>query len=1540
MKNKSYKIVIFGNKIYREIILNENSDAPVYIGTTTKCNGAAKFDKSKFDNGDFEIVVFKGSDAQWNARCTVGSEFILSGNFHRKKVLLSEFQELSVCQLSGDKIIFNFSFEINFESEHKNYNYIINCGGLSEINIGGTSDCHIIIDDGLIGRGRVKLSASSGGYEGTVSNMEYGVYINGYRITDSKFKVNDYDFLMIAGYSFYIKGCEFYTQLCREVKVGGNLKTLITGSHYALEYPKFVLNTRIKHIVPKNEIEVLPPKEKEKPRQQGIITSLLPTLLTFAVCMVMRGMMGSSGLYMIVMMGAGVLTSVISILSDIRRRKKDEVKRRETYKKYIAGKENDIAKARQNEIALLNKIYRPTSESVDALREFSGELFDRKSDDEDFLNVIIGRGVLDTLQPIKCNKKESIDCEDELMEVPEQITRKYSQVSDVPITINLKETSAVGCIGFTEKNDNLLKQFTLDIALRQFYGDVNLFYIFSAESIKKFSWVRWLNHVRNTRIGIRNIVCDGESKNVLFEFLYSELSARSQGSSEKKIFDVHYVIFVYDDMGIYNHPISRFIKNASQYGFTFIFFENYKELLPRGCNWIISLNENANRGVLINSENSEEAREFVFEDISDATANEVASLIAPVYVDEVNLESSLTKNITFYEMYNVYSADDFDFGSLWANSDVTKSMAAPLGVRTGNELVTLDLHEKYDGPHGLVAGTTGAGKSEIVQSYMLSMAVRFHPYEIGFVIIDWKGGGLSKQFENLPHNIGELTSIDGESGIERFLKSLSSERQSRLKKFKDYEVNHIDAYIAKYKKGEVKEPMPHIILVVDEFAQLKKEYKEFITEIIKIAATGRSIGIHLILATQDPGSSVDDEIKVNTNFSLCLRTASANDSNKVIQSPLAYEIKKEERGRAYLQVGNNEKFFLFQSAYSSADIDSSVQNDSKSFVINELSTWGKRTTKFKKDNSKNKDNEKKDNKNKQIFAITNRIVEYCNAAGIKKLSPICYPPLKSFLTYSESRKYFKQNLNEVTVGVGIYDDPGSQYQGSYNLNISVGNTVVIGSQATGKTNLVQYIIRSLSEQYTPEQINFYIMDFSSSVSLKAFRNINTIGGFVTKNDDEGYKNLIKMLNTQIDYRQEIFNSVPGMCDSYKSYVEAGNTDLPLIVVIIENLGGLLEKNDELSNEMGGSDSDLLYLLNAGISMGITFIVTNQSTSKIYYKYMSTFLNRIVFHCNDSSEYRNVLDKCNIQPKNISGRALIEYDDQVLNCQMFSAFDEDNAKDRQSASIRVINELNSKYPSSKATPIPTVPSKVTFDFIWNNYKFGKTNKYEIPVGIDYGTIEPIKVDMNRTGSFFICGAPKSERGNEMMINIAGELERRSSKSPVEMYVIDSYERQLRALNDMSITKKYTLESEYIVELMEYIGDEAEKRYRMKIENNLDLLDASSLIVVAVQNNDAIEALNNSSRAMEVYKSLHKRCKEVKICFAFTDVENETLSYNSPELLKMLKESKRGFSYISLAEIKWLDVGYKEVNANRKPLSDGDCFNFSGANPISRIKTISR
>ena len=371
-----------------------------------------------------------------------------------------------------------------------------------------------------------------------------------------------------------------------------------------------------------------------------------------------------------------------------------------------------------------------------------------------------------------------------------------------------------------------------------------------------------------------------------------------------------------------------------------------------GCDYLIE-NISGNKARLMETSDSRKVYEFTYNTISDGDITAMVQLLAPVYTEEISLEGTLTKNISLFELLKIIAVDDIDLNARWNTSKVYQSMSAPIGVSKSG-VIFLDLHDKAHGPHGLVAGTTGAGKSEILQTYIMSMATLYHPYEVGFVIIDFKGGGMANQFKDLPHMMGTITNIDGKE-INRSLKSIKAELKKRQRLFAEVEVNHIDKYIMKFRDGEASIPLPHLILIVDEFAELKAEQPDFMKELISAARIGRSLGVHLILATQKPSGQVDEQIWSNSRFKLCLKVQSQQDSNEVLKSPLAAEIK--EPGRAYLQVGNNEIFELFQSAYSGAPehVDDSGL---KEFTIYEISDSGKKIPVYQQKKKQGNGNDK------------------------------------------------------------------------------------------------------------------------------------------------------------------------------------------------------------------------------------------------------------------------------------------------------------------------------------------------------------------------------------------------------------------------------------------------------------------------------------------------------------------------------------------------------------------------------------------------------
>lgn len=206
---------------------------------------------------------------------------------------------------------------------------------------------------------------------------------------------------------------------------------------------------------------------------------------------------------------------------------------------------------------------------------------------------------------------------------------------------------------------------------------------------------------------------------------------------------------------------------------------------------------------------------------------------------------------------------------------------------------------------------------------MLSLAINYSPDDIGFFIIDYKGGGMANLFNGLPHMIGQISNLSGNQ-VYRAMVSIKSENRRRQRIFTEHGVNNINNYTKLYKNKEASVPVPHLFIIIDEFAELKREEPDFMKELISVAQVGRSLGVHLILATQKPSGTVDDDIWSNSKFRLCLRVQDRQDSNDMLHKPDAAYIT--QAGRCYLQVGNDEVYELFQSGWSGAPYDENVGN--------------------------------------------------------------------------------------------------------------------------------------------------------------------------------------------------------------------------------------------------------------------------------------------------------------------------------------------------------------------------------------------------------------------------------------------------------------------------------------------------------------------------------------------------------------------------------------------------------------------------------------
>ncbi len=1486
-----YKIVISNRNIYREFDLPYEANE-IKLGTEADCE--FRLHKDLF----FEKIQmnFIQSNGKWSVVCA-DNLYIDAGDV--RKLLTKQLvhgDSFSVKYQNSNNEVFSVEFLINFDNGQRKYERAIDISPAQTIRIGTDGTNHIIIKSAFVHNDSVQLQRSGNGYMLQVFSTTYGIYRNGAKENGSCVIENG-DFFSISDFIFYYKDGILWTEIREGMSVNG---LNVVDCPNPNDYPKFSRNTRLKSVLNNEKIEILdPPSKPEKPKN-NIIMTLMPSLgmIMTSVLMASKGGAGSMA-FSLISAGMAIVTSIFGIFQGQKDYKKDVANREEKYNKYIENKEKEITGYRDFERKALEKMYIGQAEELAMISSFSRDLFDRLPQDDDFLQVRLGTGNVPSLREINYKKQERFSVEDDLLLMPEKISEDFRVLQNAPVVCSFKNVNSIGIVGNEAYRFSMLKNIVVDICSRHYYSDVELFFISTAENKDKVSWLRFLPHVSNETTGGRNIVCDDESKNRLFDYLYKELSQRDKEVSSK-----HFVIFFYDEYGFQNHPLSKFVSKGKELGVTFVFMEDHKGLVPLGCDYIISLN-NSNNGVLTDVTNIDKNISFTFEPISDEMACQVVSLFAPVYTEEISLEGTLTKNISLFEMLNIFMVEDINLTERWKKTEVYKSMAAPLGV-SKSSTIYLDLHDKAHGPHGLVAGTTGSGKSEILQTYILSIATWFHPYEISFVIIDFKGGGMVNQFRNLPHLLGAITNIDGKE-IDRSLKSIKAELQKRQRLFAEADVNHIDKYIKKYKAGEVSVAIPHLVLIVDEFAELKAEQPEFMKELISAARIGRSLGVHLILATQKPSGQVDDQIWSNSRFKLCLKVAGVEDSNEVLKSPLAAEIK--EPGRAYLQVGNNEIFELFQSAYSGAPEKMSDSNV-KEFTICSVSETGKRQVVFKQKKAANKEQSKT-----QLEAIVDYVHDYCEQKGISPLDSICLPPLSSEIVHPG---------NCITdtglIDIGVYDDPDNQMQASAYIDCDSRNTFIIGSSQYGKTNLLQSLIKSIASGKSPDEAVFYILDFGSMI-LKNFESLKHVGGVVTSSEDEKLKNLFKMLFEEISQRKERLLSVG--VSSFYSYLEAGYTDLPHIYVVVDNFTALSELYLE-------EDDSLLMILRDGISYGISVIMSNSQTSGVGYKYFSNFANKISLYCNDSSEYSNVFDHVTIKPDEKPGRCILEIDKCMLECQTYLAFEGEKEIDRVNAIRAFISDTNNKFATGFAKKIPCIPNILYEDALYDNFG-ASVQDMKIPVGLTYADVKPFYIDLKQLGIMGICG--KEGYGHRNFVSYIIDAVQKNFNS--QIVVFDDVLKSLAFCKDR--VDSYNISSDAITDIVEQWHEILDERYNNMLLDDIEVGPDDEYLLMIVHNNDVATKIQNDMDLTDKFNDIISRYKNLNVAVIFSNYQNTSISYDAPDIIRTIKQDRKALCIDDLQNIKPFDVPYEAIRENKKIISVGDGYVLDD-NEVTKIKIV--
>ncbi|WP_051538237.1 type VII secretion protein EssC [Butyrivibrio proteoclasticus] len=1508
----NYKLTIYNNKLYKEITLTPDHDK-ITIGTG-KENRVCLSGKNFWKDFTFEIVANEGG---YIATAASDIYFKSDSAIKEKMHILKSGESLEICDdESGSNLVF-LEFCEDFGDKQENYNLQIQLQGAMQFTLGGVPTCDVFINKDVLAGEVITFTRNEQGFMVDSSRSHYGVMVNGFTPRNqTRVQLLNEHFFEYCGFFFYFENDCLYTVdngfVTSRFKV---FDILPQTSHY--QYPQYIKSARQQYLDPKEKPEVLPPKNEPTEPRRNLIMILTPILVMLFLMIFIRGrMMTGNKLYIVYFAATMVVSGAMSVWNyfySIKDFKKKSANRIKVYNEYLDKKEEDLTKMRQSERTVLSEKNRSVEDTIRDIDEFSPRLFEKERDHADYLNVRIGTGRVESLCQVEFRKQEYVETDDMLMNYPEKMHDKYEYIDDMPVVLELAKCNAIGFVGARNKLYQMMKNMLITIAGQHFYNDVKIIMIMDKEDVPYFQWARWLKNVNDESSGQRFIIYDEDSYKQGLEFLYGELSAREAVKEKEKILFSNFVVFVYRSKKFMEHPVKEYVKYAKDMGFSFLFFEEFPEMLHKACDKRVFLEPDKNHGFVQDVLDGESIQYFDYPHIPMEVALHCAKRLAPVYIKELSLESTLTKNISFYQLLGIMSAYDLNLAQRWAESKVYESMGAPLGVKSGDEIIALDLHEKYHGPHGLVAGTTGSGKSEILQSYVLSMATTFHPYDVSFVIIDFKGGGMANQFKNLPHLNGAITNIDGKQ-IDRSLKSIKAELLKRQELFAKYEVNQIDNYIKLFKEGKADVPLPHLILIVDEFAELKADQPEFMKELISTARIGRSLGVHLILATQKPAGVVNDQIWSNSKFKLCLKVQDKSDSNEVLHSPLAAEIR--EPGRAYLQVGNNEIFELFQSAYSGAPAFVQSTNTSRKFQISAVDLSGKRTVLYEQKP------EKSEASMTQLDAVVDYIEEYCKKNEIAKLPDICLPPLPENIPYPEE---LPTDSTDIIVPIGIYDDPDRQAQDEFSINFTKNHAFILGSSLSGKTCLMQSMIMGLSTKYSPEDVNIYIIDFASMI-MRIFEDMNHVGSVVTITDEDKLKNLFDLLLKKIEDRRRILAS-KGL-SSFGSYREAGYKDQPQIILFVENYVVFRATFPDYEEKF-------LTICRDGVANGISVVVSSQQMSGIGYKLMTNFSVKIALHCNDRGQYSMLLDRCRIYPDEVAGRGVTVFGTECKEFQSYIAFDAAKEVERISKIQKHIETINAMYPDLRAEAVKYVPSDLDEKYVIRRFGHNDIIDHKLFIGLNYSTTNPEYIDFTANPIFTVIGRENFGK-SKFIYYVLGKIMANQDKSKTHLYILDNNNHLLKKYDDTEETKGYVDNVNDTGDIFETVYDIANDRYD-EYKEDPSKKQTDPLIMVVVGSKQYLEVIRKDEEILNWFNGIVEKARDSKICLMFTDIDNAPLTSLSNPILKTIRDQGAHVFFENVKDITLINIPRDIVTQIKVAPAMGDTI-YIGNGSLRRVKVL--
>jgi S-DNA-T family DNA segregation ATPase FtsK/SpoIIIE len=833
-----------------------------------------------------------------------------------------------------------------------------------------------------------------------------------------------------------------------------------------------------------------------------------------------------------------------------------------------------------------------TPDPAESLRRValpSMRLWERRPGHEDFLSLYAGLG--DVAWRPQADSPSS--------KLPERVaaTLAGDGLRAAPVGVELANGGVVGIVGDRRLALATARSLLCQAAVHHGPADLTVGVFVDEGRDADWEWTKWLPHTRSA---------DGDGEQWLSarrersEALLRRLASRAASGTALVVLDSDLLIEGRNAPArelLRGGPRAPDARPDDRLPVAGIVVSSSRDRLPAACNTVIEIISPDGDAIAHRTDSSDGGQELIVAGLSLATARRCARDLARFEDPELSIAGAgLPDSVRLLPLLELDAVTPDAIRRRWQRAGTPASPAGPVGV-TEQGVFSLDLER--DGPHALVGGTTGSGKSELLRSLIAALAATTDPRQLTFLLMDFKGGAAFDACARLPHTVGMVTDLD-EALVERALRALEAELQYRERLLRKAEADNLRAY----HERDHDEPLPRLVVVIDEFAKMAREQPELLAALVDVAQRGRTLGVHLILATQRPAGVVNDHIRTNTNLRIALRVQDAADSTDVIGDRSAAEISRHRPGRAYFRLGPDEVIPL-QSALITCVTDATSDSAVEVAPFEFGAAVGDRRDVI---------DQRVGERPSDLARLVDAIIEANAAEGIAPPRKPWPEPLPAQLDLASI-----VSGNGSGALVALADEPRRQTQYPVGWNLDEGNLLLFGIPGSGTTTALASLVLSLAHTHAPENLEIYALD-NGAGELRALETLPHTGSVILAGDRERQMRLIRRLRRELDER--------------RTRGRAGART----IVLIDNLAALRSEFDdvaglELMDELARVYAD-------GPQSGIYMAVTADRPNTVPTGWMAVTTQKWLFRLADPYDYVSLGVTIKDVPYATPGRAVM------------------------------------------------------------------------------------------------------------------------------------------------------------------------------------------------------------------------------------------------------------------------------------------------------------